>query len=177
MEPRYKTLRRIDVDHGWRFLTFSCYQRLPLLDSPHVRDRLLDSLTRARERCKFRLRAWVIMPNHVHLILKPNSPDWPVAEILRAIKQPHAQTTLREWKRETDPILVSLADGSGVLKYWQPGGGFDRNIRNASELHREVEYIHDNPVTRELVKERCDWPWSSARWHAGQRDGQIPLDL
>lgn len=176
MEPHYKKLRRVETLGTWRFLTFSCYHKLPLLDQPHVRDRLADSIRAASTRCSFRLRAWVIMPNHVHILLRPTSVDWPVPKILRAIKQSHAQTTLREWQRASDPVLALLTDDSGITKYWQPGGGFDRNVRDEQALAREIQYIHDNPVRRRLASDACDWAWSSANWYAGVKDGQIPID-
>ena len=70
--PR-KKMRRWERVWQWRFLTFSCYQRLQLLGNPAIRDQMAVSLSRARDRCGFRLRAWVIMPEHVHLMLATTS--------------------------------------------------------------------------------------------------------
>ena len=60
---------------------------------------------------------------------------------------------------------------------WQRGGVFDRNVRDWDELRREARYVHQNPVERGLVADPLEWAWSSARWYAGQHEGQIPIDL
>jgi len=51
-----------------------------------------------------------------------------------------------------------------------------RAARDQAELDREIACIHANPVKRGLVDSPTDWAWSSARWYAGIRDGQIPID-
>ena len=61
-------------------------------------------------------------------------------------------------------------------QFWQDGGGYDRNIRNAKALREMMGYIHDNPVKRGLAERAEDWPWSSARDWAGQETGPIPID-
>jgi putative transposase len=49
--------------------------------------------------------------------------------------------------------------------FWQSGGGFDRNITTAKTLLSMIDYIHLNPVRRELVEKATDWRWSSAAWY------------
>lgn len=54
---------------------------------------------------------------------------------------------------------------------WQPRY-YDFNIYSETKVHEKLEYIHNNPVRAGLVKEICDWPWSSARaWHQGKSVG------
>jgi len=60
--------------------------------------------------------------------------------------------------------------------FWQDGGGYDRNIRNAKALRDIFTYIHNNPVKRGLVSRQEDWKWSSARDWAGLAVGPIPID-
>ncbi len=100
---------------------------------------------------------------------------WPVARLLIAIKQPVAQRALFRWKQTDAPILPRLNTPRGY-RYWQKGGGFDRLVRTPSEMWREIEYCHQNPVKRGLVASPTDWPWSSARWYAGDRTGPIDID-
>lgn len=78
--------------------------------------------------------------------------------------------------RSARAVLARITRADGSARFWQPGGGFDRNVRDYAELSREIEYIHHNPVRRGLVANPIDWPWSSARWYAGLRDGQIEID-
>jgi putative transposase len=61
-------------------------------------------------------------------------------------------------------------------RFWQPGGGYDRNITSAEALRAMIEYIHLNPVRRGRVKQSEDWEYSSARWYAGRRPVPIEID-
>ncbi len=83
---------------------------------------------------------------------------------------------LDRWRTLEAPILPRLLDSNGHSHFWQRGGGYDRNIVTESELFEKVEYIHQNPVRRGLVKRSTDWPWSSARWYAGDRSGPVTID-
>jgi putative transposase len=159
-----------------RYLTFSCQGRLALLGRAEIRDLFVALLAAARERCGFLLVAWVVMPEHVHLIILPDVRRWPVAKVCVALKQPLAQRMIRRWRELRAPILERIRCDDGRVRFWQAGGGFDRNIRDGAELKREIEYIHQNPVKRGLVEKPTDWAWSSARWYAGIREGQVPID-
>ena len=61
-------------------------------------------------------------------------------------------------------------------RFWQPGGGYDRNITSTLALRAAIEYIHANPVRRGLVARAEDWEWSSARWYAGLRPVKLEMD-
>lgn len=64
-------------------------------------------------------------------------------------------------------VLSRLAVSQGRTRFWQAGGGFDRNVRTDDEFLRELLYIHGNPVKRGLVFRPGDWRWSSASWYLG----------
>ncbi len=138
------------------------------------RDAFVQSLDRARERLGFRLVAWVIMPEHVHLIIVPT--DLGIPKTLVSIKAPVARVAINRWKKVDACVLAELEIGEGRYRFWQAGGGFDRNLRGQDDLVEKVAYIHHNPVKRGLVEQATDWGWSSARWYAGIRDGEIPID-
>ncbi|MBI1374711.1 MAG: hypothetical protein GC159_18485 [Phycisphaera sp.] len=63
-----------------------------------------------------------------------------------------------------------------VFRFWQPGGGYDRNIYSDDELIEKISYIHNNPVRRGLVERAIDWPWSSARWWEARDEGHLRID-
>jgi putative transposase len=67
-------------------------------------------------------------------------------------------------------------NGDVNYRFWQRGGGYDRNVHEPKTLRKMIEYIHDNPVRRGLVKEAVDWPWSSARYYAGWDDVNLSMD-
>lgn len=65
--PHRKTRRRHEIPGHARFLTFSCFRRLPLFTDEDAKDEFADQLHRTRARLGFALHAWVIMPEHIHL--------------------------------------------------------------------------------------------------------------
>lgn len=186
-KPRRK-LKRREILCSWRFLTFSCYHRYQLLGTPAIRDVFVDALWKSREKHRFRLIAWVVMPDHVHLTIVPRvvvgyDNGWPlvaststVEKIYATMKKSVSQRVLARWTKLNAPILPKLTLADGTRHFWQPGGGFDRNVRTEAEAWREICYIHDNPVRRKLATRAEEWPWSSARWYAGETEGQIPID-
>ncbi len=161
-------------------LTFCCYHRLPLLSRDRSRLWLIDALAKARERWSFELWAYAIMPEHVHLLIYPTTREYDIANILKGIKQPVARSAVNYWKRTApdrlEQLRVRRTTGRVEHRFWQQGGGFDRNVYNAKTAWACVEYIHANPVRRGLANTPVDWPWSSARWYEGLDDVILPMD-
>jgi REP element-mobilizing transposase RayT len=93
----------------------------------------------------YRLHAFVVMANHVHVLITPLCP---VARLVKGLKGASA--------RECNKIL-----GRTRRHFWQDES-FDHWVRTASEFNRIRVYIEQNPVTAELAKAPGDWPWSSA---------------
>lgn len=164
--PIRKRMKRWEIPGDIRFVTFSCERRLPLLGHPSIRDLWVMRMASARRAHAFQLYAWVVMPEHIHLLLRP-SPTAPLDRILRSIKLSVAKRVIGRWRQLDAPVLhrIRLADGSP--RFWQKGGGFDRNVRGIPEFCRHVRYIHRNPVKRGLVVKAEDWQWSSVRWWMG----------
>lgn len=157
-------VQHIDTPNQARFITYSCYQRRPLLGTPALRDRYLDHLNSARRRLRLLLHAWVIMPDHIHLIAIPDGGT--IAPVLRALKQGFSRKVLNEWRRAGDTRLEFAKVSESEYRFWQRGGGYDRNIRSNEELVRHTAYIHANPIRRGLVERAEDWRWSSyGAWH------------
>lgn len=94
---------------------------------------------------------------------------------LFTLKTSMAQRVIGRWVELDAPVLSKVRHRDGSHRFWQAGGGFDRNVRDEDELLREIDYIHLNPVRRGLVKTPCDWAWSSARWYAGE-ESVLPID-
>lgn len=115
---------------------------------------------------RYRLHAWCVMPNHVHVLITPLN-----GESLSAI--------LHSWKSFTAKAINEALGLSGG--FWQPEY-FDRVIRNAEHFARAVAYIEENPVKAGLVGRADAWAWSSAaagekhadegEWRAGRAPSQ-----
>jgi putative transposase len=171
-----KLLRRYELYGDCRFLTFSCYQRLPLFSNDAIKDRFIEAISRCREATAFKLLGYVIMPEHVHLLLVPSLPRHPVSGILSHLKARFSHEVLSRWRQLEAPILARVTDRRGVQHFWQAGGGYDRNIHSAGDLEETLNYIHLNPIRRGLVTSDVAWRWSSAAWYAGSEAPALSID-
>lgn len=176
MATHRKTRQRHENENQLRFLTFSCFNRLRLFDNDAIKSAFVDQLRTTQDNTHFKISAWVIMPEHVHLLLMPNLPDHPIDDVLNKLKGPFAKRVLARWRELKAPILSCITDSKGNQSFWQSGGGYDRNIYSAEEALEKWQYIHDNPVKRRLVAHATDWIWSSARFFAtGKDDWNLPI--
>ena len=110
---------------------------------------------------RYRLSAWVIMPNHVHALLRPE-----FGNTLSAI--------VHSWKSYSSNQANKLLGRTG--QFWQEDY-FDRYIRNAEHYQHCVDYIEHNPVKAGLCPRKYDWEFSSARWRNpgdGGQDARAP---
>ena len=119
-----------------------------------------------RQRLGFDVFAYVVMPEHVHLVVLPR--DGEISPVLRGIKQGFGQRMIRLFREREDPVLEYIEDSDGIVRFWQRGGGHDRNVRDDEAMRNHIEYIHFNPVKRGLVERGVDWKWSSALDYAGE---------
>jgi putative transposase len=158
-------------------LTFSCRGRIPLFQSDAIKDAFAAHLAELQMRRSFRLIAWVVMPDHVHVLLIPDLPHEPIPVLLNDLKRPFAERVIRRLRALEAPVLRRLTDARGHVRFWERGGGYDRNIFTRAELLEKVNYIHTNPVRRGLVSAPIEWRWSSAAWWSGDRTGPVRIDL
>jgi len=175
-----KTCRRYNEPGHAHELTFSCYQRLPLLSKDRTRQWFLDALEQARGLHCFDLWAYVVMPEHAHVLLIPRSNVYDISSILKSIKQPVARRATEFLAANSPDFLERLRvvrpSGKIEHRFWQQGGGYDRNVVEPATAWKVVRYLHENPVRRGLVSSATDWPWSSARNYAGLTDVKLHVD-
>ena len=160
-------------------LTFTCFRRYQFLLADRTRIWLKEAIDEAREALEFALWAYVIMPEHAHLVVYPKRPVYDIADIRGAIKEPvgrKAMNFLEANAREWIPRLTRRRGEKTERLFWQSGGGYDRNIKTAKVLQATIEYIHLNPVRRGLVEKAVDWKWSSAAWYELGQPTPITID-
>ena len=158
------------------FLTFSCYRRLPLLRTAKAHNVFVHALGKMRERYGFLLVGYVVMPNHVHLLIGEPAKATP-SKILQALKQ-RVSRDLRKKARRPPPGQLALAFPAGensLPHFWQPRF-HDFNVHSAQKRREKLDYMHANPVKRELVKNPSAWRWSSASFYAKGVPGLGPVD-
>ncbi len=174
-----KRCKRWDIPFNAHYLTFSCFKRRPFLRSERACRWFLEGVKAAREKHPFDLWAYVLMPEHVHVVLRPHE-EVKISSILKSLKLPVARRA-GIWARQNCPEFLSrMADcrpnGKVAYRFWQRGGGYDRNLRSDDDIHEKIHYVHGNPVRRGLVEHPEDWPWSSAKTYADGVDGPVGLD-
>jgi len=169
-------MKRIEQENHARYLTFSTYHQLPLFNNDQIKDAFVNQLQSTREKTGFHLLAWVIMPEHVHLLIWPKLPEYPVSKVSWTIKRNFAKHVIKRLHELDADILKELKTPNAQTRFWQRGGGYDRNIHSQDEINEKISYIHMNPVRKGLVEQAEVWTWSSAMWYAGIRDGSIPID-
>ncbi len=161
------------------FLTYSCHRGLPLLSRDRVRHWVVDALERMRQELNVALWAYVIIPEHVHALLHQRAAHYEMRRILSLLKQPVAKAA-RKWlegNRQSAwwQTLTVAYPSRRVFRFWQPGRGFDHKVLREKTVPAIVDYIHANPVRRNLVDEPTQWEWSSARfWDGGLN---VPLQM
>ena len=163
--------------HDLHFVTFSCYQRQPLLAYPVRRDLLLEILERVRRRYRLVVLGYVVMPEHVHLL---------VSEPQRATLSTAIQALKLGFVRSLDGDGVPRSRNTGetwgtprsqidLHRFWQ-ARFYDFNVWTEKKRIEKLRYIHRNPVTRGLVASPEHWPWSSFRWYVSREQGPVKIN-
>jgi putative transposase len=136
----YKTARRVNAPGHAHYLTFSCYRRRLLLNNQRHCEALVSAIRVGCAKCDFALIAYVFMPEHVHLLVHPRQDVYDIGRFLFYVKQPVAAAAVKSAKL-TGPDSVEYKEmsytspsGEISLRFWQPGGGYDRNVFNTAQL-------------------------------------------
>jgi len=126
------------------FITASCYHRQPILDTPERRDLLLNVLELLRRRYRFVVLAYVVMPEHFHLLVTEPRRDT-LSTVIQAIK-------LAFVRRVLTPGCALREPGTqySPKRIWQ-AWFYDFNVWTEDKRIEKLRYIHRNPVKRGLV--------------------------
>lgn len=154
--PNY---RRLFIENSCVFITIVTYDRKPfLLDNIGL---LRESFREVRQKYSFDILACVILPEHIHLILKPESiKSYP--KIIRALKYNFS----KKINEGTMAIVPYFEDSrrAGLLsrqnRIWQRRY-YEHTIRDEDDLNKHLDYIHYNPVKHGIVPNVKDWGFSS----------------
>ncbi len=132
-------LKRFQQTRQLHFITFSCYRRRPFLDSPARRELFERALEDTRRRYALFVTGYVVMPEHVHLLLSEPERGL-LATAIQAMKQSVAR---RLALRKAEP-------------FWQ-ARYYDFNVWSEYKRIEKLKYMHRNPVKRGLVARPEDW--------------------
>ncbi len=147
-------LKRYQQNGDLHAINFCCFRKRPILGTTQARDKFLEILEQTREKYRFQILGFVIMPDHVHLLL--TEPDEkPLSTALQVLKQRFSRT-----RTETE--------------VWEERY-YDFNIYTRHKHIEKINYIHHNPVKRGLVTEPDQGSWSSARFYLRDESGPVGL--
>lgn len=185
MDWRSRTRRRPILNEPGHAheLTFSCYHGYPFLRAERTCTWFAEAIEAARKEYDFALWAYVFMPEHAHLLIYPRQPVYDISAILKAIKEPVGRKAIGHLTKHAPDWLprITVRRGKRVeRRFWQAGGGYDRNAIDPKTVLAMIEYIHNNPIRRGLVTVASDWKWSSAGWLEGKEPNILkpdPIDL
>ena len=155
-------LKRFYGNGDLHVITCSCYHRRPLLGSAWRRDLFLQVLEETRQRYACVVVAYVVMPEHFHLLIsEPEVGDPSV--VIQAVNIGFARRVIN---REGEPNSATPAH------IWQRRF-YDFNVWGKEKRVEKIRYIHRNPVRRKLVEKPEDWKWSSFRAYAFGEVGPV----
>ncbi len=169
-------LRRFHQSRQTHFLTFSCYHRQARFDSRDTYDLFLQSLEDMRRRFAMCVYGYVVMAEHVHLLVSEPDRFCP-ANVPGS--QPKRDVTLADAVRDLKLSFTKrLSKRRGIgeaSSFWQKRY-YDRNIRDEQEFRVKLRYLHRNPIKRRLVQAPGDWKWSSFRHYALREMGTVEIE-
>jgi putative transposase len=143
------------------FITCSCYRRAPLMGTERARHLFLKILDEVRERYDFALIGYVVMPEHIHMLISEPNVGTP-STVMQVLKQ-RVSRALHRRRRRVRSGQKCLWEEAPVRKYqpfWQRRF-YDFNVWSAKKRNEKMNYMHFNPVKRGLVTHPKDWLWSS----------------
>ena len=157
------------------FITFSCYRRLPLLRSVRARNVFVKILDQVRDRYRFSLVGYVVMPEHIHLLISEPAKGTP-STVLQVMKQRVSRRLRRKRRAPTRQLKLNFAGGQDSLpRFWQRRF-YDFNVWSLKKRVEKLHYMHMNPLQRKLADHPKEWPWSSFSFYSKLKQGLIRID-
>ena len=158
-------LKRFHQTGALHFITWSCCDRQPLLGTTESRNLLLKVLEQMRNRYRFTVVGFVVMPEHLHLLMsEPLMGN--ISRAISAVKLGYTRRVLSEnphfWK---SPPEVGHPSDAVSRHVWMKRY-YDFNVYSSLKITETLHYMHQNPVVRGLVERPEQWDWSSFRFYA-----------
>ena len=136
------------LDNAWYLVTAATFHRRPLLAGDEAKQIVRETLERLAQKHEVSLRAWVILDDHYHLLLRTRRGD----ALSRFFQQLHGSTARQ----------INTRDSAPGRQVWQ--NFWDTCIRTEHDLWTRFNYVHLNPVKHSYVSQPEHWPFSSYRY-------------
>ncbi len=164
------------------FITTTAVQRACIFERDVIKRILVDGLYHLQSVDKTELFAFVIMPNHIHVIFRCHETD-PLKDVLRDFKANTARLIVRHYQAERNQKALQFLTSSVTrpekqdFKVWEDGYNA-KDVFSKDFLAQKMEYIHNNPLQPhwQLVEHAEDYIWSSARFYLTGEPALIPIN-
>jgi REP element-mobilizing transposase RayT len=159
------------TDENFFFITTTIVKFLPIFKYSEYCDILIANVNHYKEKYRFSILGYVIMPTHFHWIVEVNSKLGSISEIMRDIKKFTAWQIFDKMELTNDRELISSFEQAAIgikdqnRKLWMKRFD-DEVIRDQEMFWTKLNYIHKNPVKSGLVLKAEDYKYSSARNYA-----------
>lgn len=166
-----------DLTHLY-FVTASVVEWIPLFEHPKYAEIVLNSLSWMQEQKRFLLFAFVIMPTHAHVLIKPENHT--IGDVVQQFGSFTAHEILKEVRKDKKAGWLKIfeqqkRDPRHKHSIWQDIQA--KNIFTLEVLEQKMEYIHQNPIAKdwELAEDRADYIYSSAGYYDNKRKPIIEI--
>jgi putative transposase len=147
-----------------------------VLQTVRARNLFVKMLGEVRQRFDFLLVGYVLIPDHVHLLISEPSKGTP-SKVVQVLKQRVSRAMRGKKRRKSQQELqLGFADSPALpRRFWQRRF-YDFNVWSHAKKKEKLHYMHANPVKSGLVTDAKDWPWSSHGFYARGEVGLVSID-
>ena len=183
MSTKYK----IHNPEGIYYLTCATVNWVDVFSRKEIKEIIAGSLKYCAENKGLNLHAYIIMSNHIHLIVSSEGEHklsdiirdfkkFSAREIIKYLKDLNKPESRREWLLEMFSKSAQSSRGEGAYQVWQHDNHFIELYSNAV-IDQKIDYIHNNPVKDGIVSVAEAYVYSSAAQYCGNENIEIPLKV
>lgn len=176
-KPKIMKLFKSKEPNTFHYITAVTFKRLPIFRSEKSCQIFIDNLNELKEIHPFKLVAYVIMPDHIHLIINPLEFD--ISVILRKLKGKSAKLII-DWLKENiyqtslDKLAINVKERDYAV--WQKDSSVI-DLYSHKFLRQKSDYVHLNPVRAKLCDHPAKWRWSSYHAYLPHKVGEVPIEV
>jgi len=162
---------QIDNQTALYFLTFTVVEWVDIFTRKLYVDILLESFTYCRENKGLQLYAYVVMSNHVHVIVKAENNNlsdvvrdfkrYTATKILKAVEE-NKYESRKVWMLKQFEFAANKHRRNSKFQFWQHDN-HAIELESHKFVMQKLAYIHENPIRAGFVEHACDWMYSSQR--------------
>ncbi len=164
----------------FHYLTMVAFRRVPVFKSEKICQFFVEVLTETREKHPFKLVGYVIMPDHVHLILNPVECD--ISLIGKELKGKAAKKIIgwlkeNNYQNSLEKISLSVSQKRNhQYAVWQKKVK-SIDLFSPKFIRQKLNYLHLNPVRANLCDHPAKWKWSSYRAYLPHSENEVPIEM